>query len=279
MPDTHSGGGRRLSLGTPTSGNSFGIVEALFGLAAGFLLSALALSLYDSAAHVTSSQVTFGQDVVSLFALWTGFAGAAVVASRLRVAAPPTAVGIPGPARAEAVRRGAGSFLSDFGVRLRPFPDIPLGIAIGVAAQLLLVPLFELPLQPFVPHLAEKLGHPTKELLGPAQSGGTAELVVMALLVCVGSPVVEELFFRGLLLRGLLGRLSPLGSKLGPAVSVVVTGLVFALVHFEALEFLGLAVLGIVLSLLAWRSGRLGPSIVAHMAFNATAVIAYAFAH
>ena len=52
------------------------------------------------------------------------------------------------------------------------------------------------------------------------------------------------------------------------------TALVFALVHFEALQFLGLAGFGVVLGLLAWRTGRLGPSIVAHMAFNTATIIA-----
>jgi len=81
--------------------------------------------------------------------------------------------------------------------------------------------------------------------------------VVLAVLVCVGSPIVEELFFRGLLLRSLLGSFEQLGR--GSACSLDrVTALVFALVHFEALQFLGLAGFGVVLGVLAWRTGRLG---------------------
>lgn len=252
--------------GTPARGNPFGIAEALFGLAAGLVVSGLALGVYDSSAHLPSGSATFGDDVVSLFALWLGFVGAAVVASRLHR---------PGSASGG----GTGSFADDYGVRIRPLVDIPLGIVVGVAAQYLLVPLLELPLQPFVPRFSQRLGHPTRQLLGPASSGGTGELVVIALLVCVGSPLVEELFFRGLLLRGLLGRLGRLGRFLGPALSILVTGLVFALVHFEALQFLGLAGLGVVLSFLSWRTGRLGPCVVAHMAFNTVTVIAFVAAH
>ncbi|HET9091509.1 MAG TPA: hypothetical protein VFN50_03805, partial [Acidimicrobiales bacterium] len=69
----------------PAQGNPFGIAEALIGLAAGFLLSILALSAYDSAAHVSGSTTTTGGTVLSLVCLWIGFVGAAVVASRLRV--------------------------------------------------------------------------------------------------------------------------------------------------------------------------------------------------
>src|ERR1017187_10457493 len=118
---------------------------------------------------------------------------------------------------------------------------------------------------------ASGLGHPAQSLTGDAFGTG---LVVLAVLVCVGSPVVEELFFRGLLLRSLLGTFEQIGPRLGPALSIVVTALVFALVHFEALQFLGLAGFGVVLGVLAWRTGRLGPSIVAHMTFNTVTIIA-----
>jgi len=50
-------------------------------------------------------------------------------------------------------------------------------------------------------------------------------------------------------------------------------------VHFEALQFLGLAGFGVVLGAIAWWTGRLGPSVVAHAAFNATTVVAYVRAH
>jgi hypothetical protein len=199
---------------------------------------------------------------VSLIALWAGFVAAVVVATRM---AAPDNVGD------RADRKGMGSVVRDYGLTLRPWPDIPLGIVAGVASQYLLVPVLEAPLLPFVHHLYTRLGHPAQNLTSHAFGPG---LVVLAVLVCVGSPLVEELFFRGLLLRALLGSFEKLGPRLGPAVSIVVTALVFALVHFEALQFLGLAGFGVVLGCLAWRTGRLGPSIVAHMAFNTVTIIA-----
>jgi membrane protease YdiL (CAAX protease family) len=151
--------------------------------------------------------------------------------------------------------------------------DIPLGIAVGLASQFLLVPLLELPLLPFVPHLYKQLGKPAQQL---TSSVSGVELVILALFICIGSPIVEELFFRGLLLRSLLGRFAPLGRTVGPLLSIAMTGIVFGLVHFEALQFLGLAGFGAALSVLAWRTGRLGPGVVAHATFNLATVVALA---
>jgi len=276
-------------------GNSFGLPEAMLGVVAGFVLAFLAVSVYAALAQHPRHPSQYGEDVVSLIALWAGLAGAAVVATHNAARARPgdsagragSAGGAGSAGRADragrvdragradwagrADRKGTGSVVRDYGLTLRPWPDIPLGIVAGVASQYLLVPVVEAPLIPFVHHLYSRLGHPAQSLTGDAFGTG---LVVLAVLVCVGSPIVEELFFRGLLLRSLLGSFEQIGPRLGPALSIVVTALVFALVHFEALQFLGLAGFGVVLGMLAWRTGRLGPSIVAHMAFNTVTIIA-----
>jgi membrane protease YdiL (CAAX protease family) len=210
------------------------LAEAVFGILVGFLLATLAVSAYSALTPHGQHTSQFGEEVVSLFGLWVGFVG-------------------------------------DYGLVLRPWPDIPLGIIAGVASQYVMVPVVEAPLLPFVHNLYTRLGHPAQSLTGHAHGPG---LVLLAVLVCVGSPVIEELFFRGLLLRALFGKMRELGPRLGPAVSIGLTALVFALAHFEALQFLGLLGFGIVLGLLAWRTGRLGPSIVAHMAFNTVTIIA-----
>lgn len=254
-------------------GNQFGLVEALFGIVAGFVLSLLAVSVYAALAPHSGHPSQYGEDVVSLVTLWVGFVGAVVAATRMASVARPglaTHTGMTEVALDHPKAKGTGSVVRDYGLTLRPWPDIPLGIVAGVASQYLLVPVVEAPLAPVVHHLYTRLGHPAQSLTGHAYGPG---LVVLAVLVCLGSPVVEELFFRGLLLRSLLGNFRDLGPRLGPALSVVVTALIFALVHFEALEFLGLAGFGVVLGLLAWRTGRLGPSIVAHMAFNTVTIV------
>lgn len=280
MSDPGVGSGRRRD--GRAIGNPFGISEGVAGLFAGFLAPVVAVGAYAAVAHVPAHTTTYGTDVVSLLVLWTGLVSAVVAATRLHAPAregtgsdgdTPTIAG-----RLAAATRGSGtgSVVRDFGLRLRPWPDIPLGLVAGVGAQLLLVPLLEAPLTPFVHHLSQRLGHPTTQLLGNTSGVG---LAVLSILVCAGSPLVEELFFRGLVLRALLGRLEHIGRRLAPSLSIVLSGLVFALVHFEALQFIGLAGFGMALGYLAFRTGRLGAPIVAHVAFNSTTVIWYVVHH
>jgi len=274
----------------PIPGNDFGLLEAILGLVVGFLVasagSALYLSITSTPVAAASRVHPLGSTVVDLVGLWVGLVGAAVLASRavLRpVLSGPTGPGTGPPAGGAPtvdvtatnpeLGRPTSSLVRDFGVAIHPWPDIPLGIVVGVASQYLLVPLLELPLLPFVPHLFHRLSGPANNLTNHVHGPG---LIVLALLVCVGSPAVEELFFRGLLLRALLGRFSGAPARLGPLAAILLTGAIFGLAHFEALQFLALAGFGVVLCVLAWRTGRLGASFVAHMSFNAVTIVAIA---
>ena len=241
-------------------GNDFGLSEAVLGLCVGFVLSVVASSVVANLSSRHRPASLYGQDVASLLALWVGLLGACVLALSTKTGG--------------ASLRSA--MAARFGLRFRPLVDLPLGIAVGVGAQLLLVPLLDLPLQPFVPHLSQRLGQPAHQLTDHVSGPG---LVILGVLVCLGSPLVEELFFRGLLLRGLLGRFQHARSPLGPATAIVVCGVLFGLAHFEALQLLALCGFGTVLGVLAYRSGRLGPGIVAHIAFNSTTFIALAWTH
>lgn len=189
--------------------------------------------------------------VSGLVGLWIGFVGAVVLASR---------------------SSGTGNVLRDMRVTFRG-SDLLVGPAIGLGGQLILLPLLYLPLEHVVPNLSRRLSQPAKHLTGGFPG---ADLAVIAALTVLVVPVVEELVFRGLFLRGALRAFRGAGRLLGPALAIVSTGIVFALAHFEALEILGLAAFGIVLSYLAYRVGRLGPCILAHATFNLVAILAVA---
>ena len=103
------------------------------------------------------------------------------------------------------------------------------------------------------------------------QAATTLGAVVVVISTLIGAPIVEELFFRGLLQRGL--------ARLG-VVAVILQALVFGLIHVTPSQGLGnvgivvgVGVFGLVLGLAARHFRRLGPTIVGHAVFNAAAVI------
>ncbi len=230
----------------------WGLGEVLLGLAVAEVAGSVLLLVWDRLSHqtaVAAASLSAGQLTADLLGVWIGLAGAVVLSAH----------------------RARHSLDEEFGWRIRLWPDVPLGVGVGVAAQLWLVPALYEPFVHVVPHLARRLGAPARQLTGGAH-GNAAFLV--AFLIVVGAPVVEELFFRGLLLRALERRFGSFGWSRGLVrlSAIVVSGLVFALFHFEPLQFLGLAVFGIALGVLASWSRRLGPSTVAHASFNAVAV-------
>ena len=54
----------------------------------------------------------------------------------------------------------------------------------------------------------------------------------------------------------------------------MISSVAFGAAHIEPLQFPALFLFGLVAALLTTRTGRLGPSICAHIAFNAFTVIA-----
>ncbi len=216
------------------------------GFAAGLLISAITASVAEAVTGYSPSSrapIPVGVSVADLLGLWSGLIGAVVVYSRVW---------------------GRRSLSEDYGFRIGAWWDLPLGAAVGLACQYGLVPLLYLPFERLDPSLAHRLGQPTTRDTGAAHSVGA--LVVLLLFLAVGAPLVEELFFRGLLLRSL-------ARAVAAPIAIVVSGLLFGLAHFEPLQFAGLAAVGVVFAILAWLTGRLAPSIGAHMAFNAAAVI------
>jgi membrane protease YdiL (CAAX protease family) len=163
-----------------------------------------------------------------------------------------------------AARTKGNGVVEDFGLRFRLI-DVPVGLVIGVVSQLVLVPIVSLPWIALLGKDLDDLDDAARELADKATDPlGVALLFV---IVVLGAPVVEELFFRGLLQRSLLRRVAPV-------LAVAISALVFGVTHFQLLQFPALVAFGAILGFLALRTGRLGPSIVAHMAFNAVTVIA-----
>lgn len=160
-------------------------------------------------------------------------------------------------------RDGVGNLSADFGFSFRPIDLI--GLPIGLITQLVLVRLVYLPLESLWPDTftLDKIEQRARDTYESASGGG---LVLLVLVVVVGAPLVEELTYRGLL-QGAFTR------RLDDVIGVVVVALFFAIIHFQPVEIPGLFVVGLVLGVCTAWTGRLGMSVLAHLAFNATGLV------
>jgi uncharacterized protein len=103
---------------------------------------------------------------------------------------------------------------------------------------------------------------------------------VVALATVLLAPFMEELFFRGLIFKSLARLFTPSGAGptrargAGVVLAVIVDGLLFGLAHGEWVQLAGLALFGMVLASISYRTGRLGMNMVAHASFNLVAILA-----
>lgn len=160
-------------------------------------------------------------------------------------------------------RSGTGDPWSDLAVSFRPIDLV--GVPIGVATQFVLVPLLYWPLRELWPDTfdADRIEERAREL---ADKAGGFDTVLLVLVVVVGAPIVEELVYRGLVQRSL-------SRTAGAASGLLLASILFALIHFSPVEYPGLFVAGLVFGLGTAVTGRLGPSIVTHAAFNAAGLV------
>src|SRR5690606_18458208 len=117
--------------------------------------------------------------------------------------------------------------------------DAAVGLAVGIATQVVVVPLVLWPIVSLWPD--RDPSEAARELT--ERAAGPADAVVLVLLVVVCAPVVEELFYRGLVLRSM-------ENAWGTAAAVVAGSLLFGAVHLQLVQFPALVAFGLVASLL-----------------------------
>ena len=172
------------------------------------------------------------------FGLWTGLLGACLVAVR---------------------RHGTGR-LRDLGFRVK-WVDLALGLGFGVAA---LVGVSQ------IARFLQAIGiEPNRESMLEPFRRGPLTVVVIVFVAVVGAPLVEEMFFRGLVQSGLIARW-------GAAIGIIGQAVLFGLVHLGPADargnlgvFLIIAPAGAVFGLLRYGFKRLGPGMFAHAVYNA----------
>ena len=180
--------------------------------------------------------------VLSVLCLWIPFVVALVVVSR---------------------RWGQDQFSRDFKVHLR-WVDLA-GLPIGIASQLLLVPLIYWPLQRIWPDAfsSDEIEQRARELWDKAHGGW---IVVLVVVVALGAPIIEELVYRGLILQALQ-------SRLNDWLALIISAAWFALIHLQPVELPGLFAFALVLGICFQRTGRLGMAVMAHIGFNAAGLL------
>ncbi len=179
--------------------------------------------------------------LVGEMGLWAGFVIACAMASR---------------------QKGTGDLVKDFDLRFGGWKDLGIGLGASLSGRLLVG---------IITIVIVAVG-------GQAFSGGNATsvtpshtasaLIISGLILCVGAPVVEELYFRGLVQGAFTARL-------GVGWGIVLQAGFFGVAHVQ--PDLGLPNVTVVVSIAAFglvqgwmrnRFGRLGPGIVTHSLFN-----------
>lgn len=176
--------------------------------------------------------------------LWAGMFGSAVYVSR---------------------RYGTRSLARDFSLRIRT-ADIGPGLLVALVGTVLSAAAGA------AFSGTRFAGTNTQIITG--QRHNSAGIAVVTVIVALGAPFFEELFFRGLIRSALTGWLGPSGAIIGQ-------GLLFGLAHYVPSNGLGnvsvivtIAALGMVLGYTAQRTRRLGAGMIGHGLFNLVAAIA-----
>lgn len=224
----------------------WGMGDAIGGWLLAYLSAMVLGALLYSLAGYTADEIENNELPLTMVALsypplWLGFVGVPIWA---------------------AATKGNG-WIRDFRARLVP-RSLPTAAALGVAAQIVLVPLVSWPMLWLTDTTTEELGRPARELSEKATGAGGIFLFI--LIVGIGAPLAEELFFRGLVMRSL-------EKRFGLNWAVIGSSILFGATHFQFLQFPALTCAGLVFAWLVVRSDSLWSGVVAHMTFNMVTVV------
>jgi membrane protease YdiL (CAAX protease family) len=171
-----------------------------------------------------------------------------------------------GACRWASQRYGSGSVRRDLGLVWHR-RDVLAAVGYALAARLGVVGV-GLGLHAIHPSLARG------NLEGVDLRRDVAASIILAIVAVFVAPVVEELFFRGLLLRALSHPLTDRGAQLAQAMlfGVMHAGVGYGVGNVGVV--LSTAMVGMVLGHVASREGRLGTAVLTHSLHNAASLIA-----
>jgi membrane protease YdiL (CAAX protease family) len=218
------------------------VIAFVFGLVSSSIVASVVLAATDRKPD-QQDELPLSLVLITQLGLWLGLFGVPWLVTRVK---------------------GSG-LVRDLRLRIEA-GDLWRGAPLGAALQLVVIPLVYWPLLELLDRSTHDLEGPARELTDRAD--GAIGVILLVLIVGIGAPIVEEVFYRGFLQGALLKRGLPAWFAIG------LTAVLFGLSHFELLQLPALVLFGLLAGVLAHRSRRLGPSIAAHLAFNMVTVIA-----
>jgi uncharacterized protein len=148
--------------------------------------------------------------------------------------------------------------IRDFlGVRPTHVSFYPLALLLGLALEGPLGAMYQA-----IDRRWPNTGEVEAELIRTITEGGTVKQIALGLVLVVLGPILEEVFFRGALVR-------PLRHRHGAPLVVAVTTMLFAAAHLEPQKILPIGLFGLALGVLRVASGSLLPPILLHATYNA----------
>lgn len=232
----------------------FGIFFLASGILVVLTLLIAALSGPDSLANISENGITGG-----------GFASIAIIIAS-GIGSATAFLGVPLYAT---YFKGKKSLTKDFGLKFK-LADLPLGLGMAAAGMLASVAVTVTSQSIFGENVTNTGGLPT------SFSGPNIILIAVMLIVVAGIiPVVEEVFFRGLMLKAVEKRYST-------KAAIITTSIVFGFAHLGGATSLGgvvsipivTGIYGLIFALAAVKTQRIGSSVIAHIIINTTAVVA-----
>ena len=168
----------------------------------------------------------------------------------------------------EVIRRyGTNSLRNDIGLAMRPV-DLGWGPLTWVSCAIAQATVFGLVTAFDVPFESNLQG-------GEGGHTGLGYKIAFAVVAVGLAPIIEEIAFRGVVLRGLL-------SVTNPPVAITIQGLLFGAAHFDPVWGSGniglvlvLSAAGIVFGAAAFLVKRLAPCMIAHAIVNSIAIAVF----
>ena len=114
-----------------------------------------------------------------------------------------------------------------------------------------------------------EIAHGTLNLLAEASAEADAWFITVIILILLVTPVIEEVLYRGLLQEAIRRCMLTTGDS--PWLAIIITSIIFALMHGAVVDLRGLIALFVLSLGFGWiylKTGRLMASIVMHAGFN-----------